>query len=196
MLKKLLGLVAAAYLWGACASEPPPPPPPPPAPPPPQAFMVCFDGDSTRLSPASMNGLEQARDAFKARQGARVTATGHTDTTGTEAYNMALSLRRANAVKDALVKLGVPAAAITTVGRGEQGLLVQTGDGVREPQNRRVEITIPQMASSAPPMNDQAYCARLARLWRDYDRTSAQGPGPQAIAKCDAGDYAGGIPTL
>jgi hypothetical protein len=66
---------------------------------------------------------------------------------------------------------------------------------VREPQNRRVEITIPQMAS-APPMNDQAYCARLAKLWRDYDRTTAQGPGPQAIAKCDAGDYAGGIPTL
>ena len=93
-------------------------------------------------SPASLNVLEQARDAFKARQGARVTAIGHTDTTGTEAYNMALSLRRANAVKDALVKLGVPAAATTTVGRGEAGLLVQTGDGVREPQNRRVEITI------------------------------------------------------
>src|SRR5262249_32544373 len=122
MLKKLLGLVAAAYLLGACASEPPPPPPPPPAPPPPQAFMVFFDWDSTRLSDASLNVLEQARDAWKAKQGARVSATGHTDTTGTEAYNMALSLRRANAVKDALVKLGVPAAAITTVGRGEQGL--------------------------------------------------------------------------
>jgi OmpA-OmpF porin, OOP family len=80
--------------------------------------MVFFDWDSTRLSPASLNVLEQARDAFKARQGARVTATGHTDTTGTEAYNMALSQRRANAVKDALVKLGVPAAAITNVGRG------------------------------------------------------------------------------
>jgi len=193
MLKKLLGLVAAAYLLGACASEPPPPPPPPP---PPQAFMVFFDWDSTRLSDASLNVLEQARDAFKTRQGARVTATGHTDTTGTEAYNMALSLRRANAVKDALVKLGVPAAAITTVGRGEAGLLVQTGDGVREPQNRRVEITLPPRMAAAPPTNDQAYCAALARAWRNYDRTGAQGPGPQAIAKCDAGDYAGGIPTL
>jgi hypothetical protein len=185
MLKKLLGLVAAAYLLGACASEPPPPPPPPPAQPPPQAFMVD----------ASMNVLEQARDAWKARQAARVTATGHTDTSGTEAYNMALSLRRANAVKDALVRLGVPAAAITTVGRGEQGLLVQTGDGVREPQNRRVEIVMgPAMA--AMPTNDQAYCAQLSKLWREYDRTGAQGPGPQAIAKCDAGDYAGGIPVL
>ena len=176
MLKKLLGLVAAAYLLGACASEPPPPPPPPPAPPPPQAFMVFFDWDSTRLSPASLNVLEQAGDAFKAKQAARVTATGHTDTTGTEAYNMALSLRRANAVKDALVKLGVPAAAITTVGRGEAGLLVQTGDGVREPQNRRVEITIPQMAS-APPMNDQAYCAQLAGCGVTTT-AHRSGPGP------------------
>jgi hypothetical protein len=195
MLKKLLGLVAAAYLLGACASEPPPPPPPPPAPPPPQNFMVFFDWDSTKLSDASMNVLEQATNAFKAKQGARITATGHTDTTGTEAYNMALSLRRANAVKDALVKLGVPAAAIATVGRGEAGLLVQTGDGVREPQNRRVEIAVAG-AMAAPMTNDQAYCAALAKAWREYDRTGAQGPGPQAIAKCDAGDYRGGIPTL
>ncbi len=55
---------------------------------------------------------------------------------------MALSLRRANAVKDALVREGVPATAIAVVGRGEQGLLVQTGPNVREPQNRRVEIVI------------------------------------------------------
>lgn len=194
MLKKLLGLVAAAYLLGACASEPPPPPPPPPAPPPPQAFMVFFDWDSTRLSDASMNVLSQARDAFVAKKATRITATGHTDTTGTEAYNMALSLRRANAVKDALVKLGVPAAAITTVGRGEAGLLVQTGDGVREPQNRRVEITLP--TTERAMLSDQEYCAALAKKWREYTRTDASGPAPQAIAKCNAGDYAAGIPAL
>ena len=68
--------------------------------------------------------------------------TAHTDTSGAPAYNMALSLRRANAVKDALVREGVPATAIAVVGRGEQGLLVQTGPNVREPQNRRVEIVI------------------------------------------------------
>jgi OmpA-OmpF porin, OOP family len=52
------------------------------------------------------------------------------------------SLRGANAVKDALVRDGVPAQAISVVGMGERGLLVQTGDNVREPQNRRVEIVI------------------------------------------------------
>ena len=157
--------------------------------------MVFFDWDSTKLSDASMNVLSQARDAFVAKKATRVTATGHTDTTGTEAYNMALSLRRANAVKDALVKLGVPAAAITTVGRGEAGLLVQTGDGVREPQNRRVEITLPA-ATERAMMSDQQYCAALASKWREYTRTDASGPAPQAIAKCNAGDYAAGIPVL
>jgi outer membrane protein OmpA-like peptidoglycan-associated protein len=55
---------------------------------------------------------------------------------------MALSLRRANAVKDSLVREGVPASAITVIGRGESNPLVPTGDGVREPQNRRVEIVV------------------------------------------------------
>ena len=80
--------------------------------------------------------------AYKQKGSARITATGHTDTSGSESYNMALSLRRANAVKDALVREGVPATNIAVLGRGEQGLLVQTGDNVREPQNRRVEIVV------------------------------------------------------
>ncbi len=55
---------------------------------------------------------------------------------------MALSLRRANVVKDALVRNAVPAQAIAVVGRGESQPLVATADGVREPQNRRVEIVL------------------------------------------------------
>ena len=120
-----------------------PPPPPPPAPMvAPPSFMVFFDWDRSNLSAQALSTIKQAADAFKAKGNARITATGHTDTSGPEAYNMALSLRRANAVKDALVRDGVPATAITVIGRGEAGLLVQTGDGVREPQNRRVEIVI------------------------------------------------------
>jgi hypothetical protein len=63
---------------------------------------------------------QAGRGRFKTKGNARITATGHTDTSGPEAYNMALSLRRANAVKDALVREGVPATAIAVIGRGEQ----------------------------------------------------------------------------
>ncbi|OYY46963.1 MAG: hypothetical protein B7Y08_01990 [Rhodospirillales bacterium 24-66-33] len=122
----------------------PPPPPPPPAPPmvAPPSFMVFFDWDRANLSAQALTTIKQAASAYKQKGNARITATGHTDTSGAEAYNMALSLRRANAVKDALVREGVPATNIAVLGRGEQGLLVQTGPNVREPQNRRVEIVI------------------------------------------------------
>src|SRR5215216_515235 len=122
-------------------AAPPPPPPPPPVVTPP-SFMVFFDWDRSNLSQQALTTIGQAAAAFKSKGNARITATGHTDTSGPEAYNMALSLRRANAVKDALVREGVPAQAITVIGRGEAGLLVKTADGVREPQNRRVEIVI------------------------------------------------------
>jgi outer membrane protein OmpA-like peptidoglycan-associated protein len=72
----------------------------------------------------------------------RIGVTGHADKSGPDAYNMALSLRRANNVKDELVRDGVPAASIVVVGRGESQPLVPTADGVREPQNRRVEIVL------------------------------------------------------
>jgi len=106
------------------------------------SFMVFFDWDRSNLSQQALNTIKQASDAYKTKGSARITATGHTDTSGPENYNMALSLRRANAVKDVLVRNGVPATAISVVGMGEKGLLVPTADGVREPQNRRVEIVL------------------------------------------------------
>ena len=139
MIKKLLAVVTVAFLLGACEETPPPAPPPPPAP---RNFLVFFDFDKSSLTPRAMDIVKEAAAVAKSGQNARVTCTGHTDTAGPANYNMALSLRRAGAVKDALVREGVPATSISVVGKGETALLVQTKDGVREPQNRRVEIVI------------------------------------------------------
>jgi outer membrane protein OmpA-like peptidoglycan-associated protein len=105
-------------------------------------LLVFFDWDSAALSSQALGTVHQAANLYRANTGSRLTATGHTDTSGPESYNMALSLRRANAVKDALVRDGVPAQAISVVGKGESQPLTPTGDGVREAQNRRVQIVI------------------------------------------------------
>jgi outer membrane protein OmpA-like peptidoglycan-associated protein len=106
------------------------------------SFMVFFDWDKSDLSAASLETISNAAAAYRAKGGAQIKATGHTDTSGPDTYNMALSLRRANAVKNALVRDGVPERDISVVGVGESRPLVRTADGVREAQNRRVEIVI------------------------------------------------------
>src|SRR3954463_7368303 len=113
MLKKMLAAVAVAFLLGACEEAPPPAPPAPPAV---RNFLVFFDFDKSTLTPRAMDIVKEAANVAKAGQNARVTLTGHTDTAGPAAYNMALSLRRANAVKNGLVANGVPATAITVIG--------------------------------------------------------------------------------
>ena len=133
-------MLGVSYKFG----QPEAAPPPPPAAPVSQAtsFLVFFDWDRSDLSAQAQATIGQAAQAFKTKGNARITATGHTDRSGPDSYNMALSLRRANAVKDALVRDGVPATSISVIGKGETQPLVQTADGVREPQNRRVEIVI------------------------------------------------------
>jgi outer membrane protein OmpA-like peptidoglycan-associated protein len=106
------------------------------------SFMVFFDWDKSSLTPVALQTIQRAADAYKAKGGAQIVATGHTDTSGPDSYNMALSLRRANAVKDQLVHDGVAPGDISVIGRGEKKLLVPTADGVREAQNRRVEIVL------------------------------------------------------
>lgn len=128
------------------AKAPPPTPPvvsrPPPPPPVPQKFIVFFDWDKSNLRADAAKIVSDAAAYSKTNGKARIATTGHADTSGTNAYNLALSERRANTVKAELIRLGIPANEIAVMFKGESEPLVSTGDGVREPQNRRVEIVI------------------------------------------------------
>jgi outer membrane protein OmpA-like peptidoglycan-associated protein len=106
------------------------------------SFTVFFEWDKSDLTPAALDTIHRAAGAYRSKGGAQINASGHTDRSGPEAYNLALSLRRANSVRDALVADGVRASDISVVGLGESQPLVPTADGVREAQNRRVEIVI------------------------------------------------------
>jgi len=108
----------------------------------PNEYIVLFDFDKSNINQAGRAVLDQASADAKKMGSVSISTTGHADRSGSEDYNMALSLRRANAVKDALVRDGVPATAISVIGKGETQPLVPTADGVREPQNRRVEIVL------------------------------------------------------
>jgi OmpA family len=116
----------------------------------PGKYMVFFAWDQATLTEADRQIISQAVEEYRRTGAARITATGHTDTSGSAAYNLELSLRRAEAVANELIRQGVPATDISTVGQGEENLLVPTADGVREPRNRRVEIVIPQPPPPAP----------------------------------------------
>jgi len=124
------------------------PTPPPPAPAPvaaprgPEKFIVFFNWDKSNLTATAQSIVSDAQ-AYADREGAvRITATGHADRSGSVGYNLGLSERRAQAVKAELLKLGIPADEIAIMWKGEEDNLVNTNDGVREPQNRRVEIII------------------------------------------------------
>jgi outer membrane protein OmpA-like peptidoglycan-associated protein len=122
---------------------PPPPPPPPAARVVPRNYLVFFDWDKADLKPEALRTIAIAAADAKTGNIARIRATGHADRSGPEAYNMRLSMRRAVAVKNELVRLGIAEKDIVLVAKGETEPLVPTPDGVREPQNRRVEIVFP-----------------------------------------------------
>ncbi len=128
-------------------NPPPPPPPAPvpvaaPAPAPAKTYLVFFDWDKYNLTPRALDIISQAASDSKSQTTTTIDVSGYTDTSGTPTYNMGLSQRRATAVANQLVADGVPASEITTHAFGETHLLVPTGPGVREPQNRRVEIVL------------------------------------------------------
>lgn len=133
------------------------PPPPPPAPEPAAQpfdvdpsepmkienakYIVFFDFDEYSLNAGANSILDAASNEAKGRSLTSINLVGHTDTSGSRAYNEKLSMKRANVVRDAMVQRGVDPSLMVVNHRGENELLVQTADGVREPANRRTEIT-------------------------------------------------------
>jgi outer membrane protein OmpA-like peptidoglycan-associated protein len=107
-----------------------------------RTYLVFFDWDRADLTDRARQIIAEAANATTKVAVTRIMVNGNTDTTGTARYNQALSVRRAQNVAAELVKDGVPRAAITAQGFGFTRLLVPTGPGVREPQNRRVEIIL------------------------------------------------------
>ena len=108
----------------------------------PKPFMMHFEFDSDALTPATEQIIDEAVATAEKHGIVDYSVTGHADRAGPEAYNLDLSLRRANAVRDALIQRGVKASGISVAGRGEAEPAVPTADGVPEAANRRVEIIL------------------------------------------------------
>lgn len=137
-----IGLRYALQAPQAYIEAPQPPPEPGPMAAPPQQFIVFFGFNKYNLTTEAMRVIAEAVVAAQQTGSARVLITGHTDTVGSHSYNGRLSMRRSNAVKAEMVRQGIAAGSISATGKGETELLVQTADGVKEPQNRRATIDL------------------------------------------------------
>jgi outer membrane protein OmpA-like peptidoglycan-associated protein len=100
------------------------------------------------LTPQATTIVDQAAKNAGPAKVTEITVTGHTDTMGSDAYNMRLSRHRAESVAAQLEKDGIPSSEIEIVAKGKRDLLVPTKDGVKEPQNRRVQIVYDNGATS------------------------------------------------
>ena len=109
-------------------------------------YLVFFDLGRASLNSEGQRVVAEAAQTYRQTGQARVEVTGYTDTSGSPERNQRLSEERAQAVEVELVRQGVPASSISVSGRGQNDLLVPTADGVRQPENRRVEIVIAQPA--------------------------------------------------
>jgi OmpA-OmpF porin, OOP family len=139
--------VTLGFRFGYEDTAPPPPPPAPPPPPPAPApevrqFIIFFGFDRCDITAEADQVLSNAAMAAKSDGITAVKIVGHTDTSGSVSYNQRLSECRSGAAKANMVGKGVPAGSISATGRGEGELMVQTGDGVKEPQNRRATVDL------------------------------------------------------
>ncbi len=107
----------------------------------PESYLVFFNFNSAKLTPEAINILHSAANSVKKTGKVHLELTGHADRSGSKNYNMQLSKKRAEAVMAEMIKHGVSKNKIAVYAKGEENPLIPTQDGVREPQNRRVEIT-------------------------------------------------------
>ena len=112
------------------AYTPPPVQAPAPAP---KSYLVFFDFNKSDLTPQAVAIVNQAAANAGPAHVTQLTVTGHTDTVGSDAYNMRLSRRRAESVAAQLEKDGIASSEISIVAKGKRDLLVPTADGVKEP---------------------------------------------------------------
>jgi outer membrane protein OmpA-like peptidoglycan-associated protein len=133
-------LVGLRYAFNT--PRPAPAPTPAAAPAPARTFLVFFDWDRADLTDRARQIIAEAANNARTVGSTRIEVSGHADRTGSAAYNQRLSERRAEAVAAELVRRGIARNQITTQGFGFDRPLVPTAMGVREPQNRRVEIVL------------------------------------------------------
>ncbi|MEM6676620.1 MAG: OmpA family protein [Pseudomonadota bacterium] len=105
-------------------------------------YIVYFGFNRSDLTARAIEVIDEATAAVASLGATALSVVGHTDTVGSDSYNQRLSERRARRVAGALVDRGIPRDAMTLAGRGERDLARATADNVREPLNRRVEITL------------------------------------------------------
>ncbi|MBN9537337.1 MAG: caspase family protein [Alphaproteobacteria bacterium] len=105
-------------------------------------WLVFFDWNNTNLSAQALATIDQVASAYKASNASSILLTGNSDTDEVVRYKSGLSLDRARAIRKELVKRGISAQAILVQARKDEDRLVPTGEGVREPQNRNVEIVL------------------------------------------------------
>ena len=134
-------MATLAYNFGEPAAPPPPPPPPPPPVCETGPYIVFFNWDKSDITPEAATILDNAVSAYADCGTAAIMLAGYTDRSGSATYNMGLAERRNASVRGYLTSRGVPDGRITSEAFGEANPRVPTADGVRELQNRRVEIT-------------------------------------------------------
>ncbi len=108
----------------------------------PTRFVLYFETGGAKLTAESEQSLAKVLEEIDARTTPDISVTGHTDTSGDAAQNLALGLVRAQQVRSLLVSPKLSPANVTIESHGERNLLVPTPDNTDEPRNRRVEVTV------------------------------------------------------